>query len=98
MKQKRSLSYGAVTNRQYNSHILFGRKLMLTVESWNEEENKYDNPITLDTGMMVGGFKSKTTKKKTRWQKRAKVGKDMLVFRWKWRDRSKYNSDGSLRK
>lgn len=87
MKQKRTLSHGPIDSRRFSRYTLFGRKLMIAIQNYNPDTGQYDPEEKFDTGMLVPGLKRKT-----------KEGKEILVYKRIYRDRNKYNSDGTLRK
>ena len=92
-QQRKKLSYGAITRKVFHNRILFGRKVLLNIEVQNEE-GEWEKISPIETPFIAPGFKSKTTKKQTRWQKRAKTGKPVLVYRQKHRERNKYAPNG----
>ena len=95
-KQQRVFGYGPIGGREYHDYTIMGREFKLTIKNWNEEKQEYDEEDFL-TGKLLPGFESFTTKKQTRWQKRAKTGKPRLVYKLVLRDRNKYLPNGRLK-
>lgn len=95
-KQQRVFGYGDFRDVTFHNRIIRGREFKLTIKNWNEGLGKYDEEDFFP-GKLLPGFESFTTKKKTRGQVRAKVGKKIMVFKQIYRDRNKYDANGRLR-
>lgn len=95
-KQQRVFGYGPVRDVTFHNRIIRGREFKLTIKTWNEERQAYDEEDFFP-GKLLPGFESKTTHKTTRHQRRAKTGKPILVFKQVYRDRNKYLPNGRLK-
>jgi len=69
------------------THKVFNRYYLFGKKLYLKVKEDGEEPFEVDTGLMVPGFKRKTKK-----------GKEILVYKWKYRDRNKYLSNGQLRK